>query len=115
MAKAEQDAERFELTTTLAVEPNDDPARADLPRFLPEFAEHFDAILGASLRNHPAVTAYFVRPGEEASEIVVGLRFEGMPPANIEAAAAHILNEALEKSTGADHTTVREESTLVPA
>jgi hypothetical protein len=108
--------ERYELTTTLTFEGGDEHSRAHVGDFVAEYAERFDLVLGAILKGIPAVTAYFVQPKSESGEIEVGLRFEGMPAANIDKAASHIISEALTKSSAEPGpTAVREESTLVPA
>ncbi|EPR75860.1 hypothetical protein ADILRU_1820 [Leifsonia rubra CMS 76R] len=102
---------RYELTVSLSFA--DSPA-VQIDQVVLQLEESLTAIL----KDYPAVTAYFVSGEEAEVEIVVGLRFEGMPAKNIRSTADEIIQlslSAISNSSGSSFEATREESTLIPA
>jgi hypothetical protein len=105
------EVKNYELTTTLSI--NSKSATG-----LDEYVARLEEALVAVIREYGAITAYFVDPDNEAVEIQLGLRFEGMDPEIITEVADEVLKAAIVRASGqssSEPEPVREESTLVPA
>jgi len=98
----------FELSISLQVTSKRDAK-------LSHYASLLEDALVEALKEHPAITAYFVAADADSDEVRVGLRFEGMEAKYIEDTADEVLDAAISKASSADASAARQESTLVPA